>query len=338
MTTVPAPKESSAKITAEQPTIHSVQPVNARSRTPVYLGTRRFLGRRDLVVSFYTQKCQFKCSYCALPMASANEPVSVDDLNAQIDYVFQSKRENLSRFQQLSFGNEGSVLDRRRFHRESLHRLLDHTNSMEDLSVLSLETRPEYVRQATLADVIARTNADVVEVTVGFETQDDHLRQVILQKNISRRVMEDRIKLLGELGVRLTSYVLVKPGPGMTEDAGVREAVATVEYLADLCNDAGVVFTAYLNPTYVAKGSLLEQSSELGLYTPPKIQSVFRVLVASQRQGIPTYVGLWSEDLAGPNGDYRGYDDFDPGLRSAILEFNRTGDFNHLASFVDELA
>ncbi|GAA3580583.1 hypothetical protein [Kribbella ginsengisoli] len=306
-----------------------------RSTTPIYVGNRRFLGRRDLVISFYTQKCQFSCSYCALPLASSNEPVAATDLNAQIDFVFASKTDLLGRLEQLSFGNEGSALDPRRFHRESLHRLLDYSTSIRRLAVLSIETRPEYVKGDVLEDILGRTNATSVEVTVGFETQDDRIRREVLRKNISRRVMEERIRLLGDLGVGLTAYVMLKPAPGMTEEDGVREAVSTIEYLAALCDRAKVPFTAYLNPTYIAEGSLLARTRVRELYTPPKIQSVFKVLLASHRMGVPTYVGLWSEGLAGPAGDYRTYPDYDPQLRNAILEFGRTDDFGHLAAFVD---
>jgi archaeosine synthase beta-subunit len=307
------------------------------SRTPIYTGTRSFLGRADLVVSFYTRKCQFGCSYCALPLRSANEPVDVEDLNAQIDGVFERHADDLAPLRQLSFGNEGSALDAARFHRESLDHLLDHVDVLPTLELLSIETRPEYVKRDVVERIRARVPHLSLDVTVGFETQDDHLRQTVLRKSISRKIMEDRIELLGELDMRLTSYVMIKPAPRMTDAEGVREAVATIEYLLDRCTRATVELVAYLTPTYIAEGSDLQRAFGREDWKPPTIQDIARVIVGGNRVGVPVYTGLWSEGFAEEEGDYRGREGYDPELRAAIAELNRTNDFAVLEPFVSAL-
>jgi archaeosine synthase beta-subunit len=306
-----------------------------RSRLPIYDGTRLFLGHKDLVVSFYTMKCQFECSYCALPLRSANEPVKVADLNAQIELVFEKHRDALSQFQQFSFGNEGSALDRQRFYAESMHFLLERSKALSNLEVLSIETRPEYITPAAVEDVLARTHAKAVDVTVGFETQDDKIRINLLKKRISRRDMEARIALLGRLGVRLTSYVMVKPAPRMTEQDGVREAVATIVYLAEQCEKQNVDLIIYLTPTYIAEGSYLDRTCSRADYLPPTIQSVLRVIVEGRRLGVPIYTGVWHEGLAEEGNDFRGREGYDPALRKAIVRFNQTNDFSFLEPFIE---
>ena len=305
----------------------------SRATKPIYHGTRRFLGLRDLVVSFYTKKCQFECSYCALPLRSSNDPVSVDDLNSQIDTIFSQYAAQLPEFQQFCFGNEGSALDSQRFHRESLSYVLDRAQAMTNLEVISLETRPEYIRRERLEEVRSRTHARVVDMTVGFETQDDEIRIGLLRKKTFRRLMEERIRLLVELGIRFTSYVMIKPAPGMTEEAGVREAIATIEYLADVCARFGTSFVAYLTPTYIAEGSHLARTTKPGEWVPPTIQSVLRVAAAGWRMGVPTYSGLWSEGLAEDGYDFRGREGYDPAIRQALLKVNQTGDPSHLQPF-----
>lgn len=301
---------------------------------PLYLGRRRFLGVRDLVVSFYTTKCQFQCGYCALPTRSATGEVSAAEINAQIDFVFDEFEDELSGFQQFSFGNEGSALDRRRFHRESLDHLLRRARAMDNLRVLSIETRPEYINHECLQHVARSTHVPRLDVTVGFETQDDHIRQTVLRKKISRRVMEERVALLGAMGVRLTSYVLIKPAPGMTEEHGISEAVATMEYLRDICDRHGTELVIYLTPTYIAEGSHLQQTTRPGDWIPPAIQSIFEVVLAGHRMGLPVYTGLWSEELADESTDFRGREGYDPRLRQAMVSFNRTRDFSHLEPFL----
>jgi archaeosine synthase beta-subunit len=315
------------------------KPIGDKARKPLYDGVRSFLGRKDLVLSFYTRKCQFDCSYCTLPNRSSNEDVPAEDINRQIDFVFEKYSSRLRDFRQLSFGNEGSVLDRRRFHTHSMHHLIERSHEIPDLDVLSLETRPEYLHRAPLEDVLSRTHARTVDVTVGFETQDDEIRQGVLRKRISRRVMEDRVALLGALGIRLTSYVMVRPAPGMTEEHGVQEAVATVDYLRALCARHGVDLVVYLTPLYVAEGSYLQRTTNPSDWMPPTIQSVYRVVRAGLQAGVPVYTGLWSEGLAVDETDFTGRHGYDPAIRAALLSVNRGAGlealepFSHLAEF-----
>jgi archaeosine synthase beta-subunit len=305
-----------------------------KTMTPIYDGRRDFLGRKDLVVSFYTEKCQFECSYCALPQRSANAPVSVEALNGQIDWVLDKYRDEAPAIGQLSFGNEGSALDPRRFYPQSLHYLLERAKEFVNLEVLSIETRPEYVREPVLRDVLQRTHAKKIDVTIGVETQDDGIRE-LLNKKMSRKLIEDRIAVCGELGVRLTSYVMVKPAPGMTEEQGIADSLATIEYLAEQCGRRGVELVIYLTPTYIAMGSELSRTTKAEDYLPPTIQSVLTVIVKGRQYGVPIYTGLWSEELAEEGNDFRGRGGYDPQIRKAILRFNRTNDFAHLEPFLD---
>jgi radical SAM enzyme (TIGR01210 family) len=313
----------------------SLLPVYAeKAMTPIYDGTRSFLGRKDLVVSFYTEKCQFECSYCALPQRSANAPVSVDALNGQIDWVVDKYRDAAATIGQFSFGNEGSALDARRFFPQSLHHLLESVKEFANLEVLSIETRPEYVREPVLRDVLQRTHARKVDVTIGVETQDDDIRD-LLNKKMSRKLIEDRIAVCGELGVRMTSYVMVKPAPGMTEEEGVTDSLATIGYLAEQCGRRGVELVIYLTPTYIAMGSQLAMTTKAENYLPPTIQSVLTVIVKGRQYGVPIYTGLWSEELAEEGNDFRGRRGYDPQIRKAILAYNRTNDFTHLEPYLD---
>ncbi len=306
-----------------------------RSRLPIYDGTRMFLGHKDLVISFYTKKCQFDCTYCALPLRSANAPVSSADLDAQIDLIFEKYRAELPEFRQFSFGNEGSALDWQRFHRASMDYLLERAKALHNLDVLSIETRPEYITASALEDILQKTHARTVDVTVGFETQNDAIRIDILKKRISRRDLEARIALLGRLGVRLTSYVMLKPAPRMTEEEGVREAVATIVYLREQCTKANVDLVVYLTPTYIAKGSQLDRICNRDDYLPPTIQSIFRVIVESRRLGVRIYTGVWHEGLAEEGNDFRGREGYDPAMRKAIVRFNQTEDSSFLEPFLE---
>ncbi len=120
---------------------------------PIYHGTRRFLGMRDLVVSIYTQRCPWECSFCDIPTRSSVTPVEPETVKHQIEWIVAQYEDQFPRFEQFSIGNEGSILDRMRFPNESLRLLLDTTTMMPNLHVLSLETRPEYITAQRLDEI-----------------------------------------------------------------------------------------------------------------------------------------------------------------------------------------
>jgi archaeosine synthase beta-subunit len=304
---------------------------------PIYHGKRTFLGLKDLVVSFYTEKCQFSCSFCDLSSRSSEESVSEEDVIKQIHWVFDQYVDEIQQFQQLSAGNEGSILDRNRFFEGAMEYLLERAKEMSKLQVLSLETRPEYIRAQVLEDILRKTNANQVDVTVGFETQDDVLRNEVLNKRMNRNHFERKVEILGDLGVRLTSYVMLKPGPYMSEEEGVTEAVKTIEYLHELCAHHNTNLVIYLNPTYVANKSSLAQTMKKAGYKPPKIQSVLKTILSTQPLGIPIYTGLWCENLADETGEFSGRDDYDKRFRNAIKQFNKTQDSSVIKQYQDLL-
>ncbi|MBN2467169.1 MAG: hypothetical protein JXD19_03365 [Deltaproteobacteria bacterium] len=228
-------------------------------------------------------------------------------------------------------------MDEKRFYPDAMNYLVKRAQAMTRLKVLSLETRPEYLKKRLLEEMVRKTNADIVDTTVGFETQDDRIRNAILGKNMQRSLLEEKIRLLGRLGVRLTSYVMLKPGPLMTEEEGIREALATVDYLQAHCQRAHTALVIYLSPTYIARGSPLAGVMRRVGYRPPKIQSVLKTIIEITRRGIAVYTGLWCENLAEDKGDFSGRDDYDPRIRNVVKEFNKTQDFSLVEPYKENI-
>tara|TARA_Y100000310_G_scaffold345313_1_gene463666 strand:+ start:6964 stop:7893 length:930 start_codon:yes stop_codon:yes gene_type:complete len=299
--------------------------------TPKYDSIRTFLGKKDLVVSFYSRRCQFQCTHCDLPLSSPEEDISAEDVNAQVDWLLEKYAGDLPSIQVLSFGNDGSILDAKRFPRESLEYIFQKFASYDNITTFALETRPEYLTSRSLSFVKDRFAGTTIDATIGFETVDDHLREDVLVKQIPRKSFERSITLLGEFGAQLTCYVMLKPGPHMTEEEGVQEAQDTIQYLHDLTKKEGIHLNIYLNPTYIPETSTLAGEMEEVGYKPPKIQSVAEVIRFTHALNIHIYTGLWSEGLARDSMDYTRHDDYDPQLREQIRRFNQTNDISLLS-------
>ncbi|MBI4896548.1 MAG: hypothetical protein HY832_03300 [Candidatus Aenigmarchaeota archaeon] len=122
----------------------------------------------------------------------------------------------------------------------------------------------------------------------------------------------------------------------MSEEQGTQEAIATVQYLKEVCAAFQVQLVVYLNPTYIARDSPLEKEMKQRGYTPPNYQSIFQVISESQQFVVPIYVGLWDEGLAtNINTPTTGKEI--NAMRRALKVFNSTQNFGHLAqSFKEE--
>lgn len=290
---------------------------------PLYHTQRSFLGLNDLVISYYTQVCShLKCTHCNLHADSANGEMPAEKIKAQTDWVFSKYNGSLPLVERVSIGNRGSILDPNTFPQEALLHVLERTGQSINPHVFSLETRAEYITKDQLRLLRDNFEGDSIYVTVGFETRNDDIRNGVLRKALPIDVFERKVSLLGEFGISLTPYVMLKPGPTMTEQQGVEDVKNTMKYLADLRDTKGVDIVIYLSPTYVAKGTELAKEMVKENYEPPKESSVLEVVRFSDSLGIKTFVRLDDEEVSS---------DSEAEAKRKIISHNNTGESSSLS-------
>lgn len=287
----------------------------------------------ELVLSLYTRGCRFaQCSFCALPsLSSGQEAVSADDVKAQIDHVFKDlSPQKLASVRRVSVYNAGSVLDQETLPSEALWHLFGRLPELPELRLVALDTRAEYVEEWELDGMLGRLGKVGLELAVGYETQDESLRNRVLKKGLSEEAFQRLGALLASKGVGLKAYVLVKPDPSMSEEEGVEEAVKTLERVARLGRELELSVSVHLNPTYVAKGSLLETEFRAKNYTPPRLWSVVDILLRMEGRGLPVQLGLHTEGLAVRRGSFRNCGKCDDEVLKALKAFSGSQDFGLL--------
>jgi radical SAM enzyme (TIGR01210 family) len=289
-----------------------------------------------LFVVFYTQACRWsQCLGCNLPARMSRRHIGFRELMAQIDALLaepevQQRRETLHK---VIVSNNGSVLDEATFSSTALIYLVAQLNlHLPQLSVLSLETRAEYVDAAEL-EFLARALAEgeistQLELAVGFEVFDDHLRNGVFRKGLERARFESLCALLGRFGIRLKCYFMLKPVPGMSDEAAVEDIRQAIDYLSTQSQQHELVINLHLNPTYAAFGTALERHFHAGDYAPPRLRDVARAALHAQGKSLTVFLGLSDEGLATPGGSF-----VRPGeeaLMSDLESFNRSQDFARL--------
>ncbi len=289
-----------------------------------------------LFIVFYSQACRWsRCLGCNLPSRMAQKHVGFKALMAQADYVF-TRPEVVRRspcLKKVIVSNNGSVLDEATFSSTALIYLMAKMNlHFPQLAVLTLETRVEYVDIEEL-EFIARTLAEgdtptMLEIAVGFEAFDDRIRNEVFHKGLTLETFEKLCAMLAVHGFRLKCYFMQKPVPGLSDEEAILDIHRAIDYLSEQSRKFGIKINMHLNPTFVAAGTMLEQSFRRQQYSPPKLTDVIRAAVKGEGKNISVYLGLSDEGLACEGGSF-----IRPGdepLINQLEVFNKTQNYSLL--------
>jgi radical SAM enzyme (TIGR01210 family) len=212
---------------------------------------------KELVFALYTAPCRYgRCAFCSLPtMSRGGESITSEDIESQIDYILSNySKEQLLNIGKVSVYTASSVLDQEVLPTRSLIYLCLKVSNLPNLKIVSLETRPEYVEDWELKALKNMFDKNVkIEVGIGYETHDPHLRNQILKKGLTIEELRELMKLLAENDCILKAYIMLKPHYSLSEEEGVVEAINGVKELHALSHEFRVKTSVHLNPTYIAK-------------------------------------------------------------------------------------
>lgn len=151
---------------------------------------------------------------------------------------------------------------------------------------VTIESRPEYVTRGTLYELKrielalepARKDS-TFEIGIGLEVQDETARKLCVHKGFTRTDYERAVKLIKSAGMRVLTYVLVKP-PFFTEEEAIEEAIRTTEYAFNVGSDA-----VSLELTSIHSYTVVEYLWLKGLYRTPWLWSAIEIVKTTHHLG-----------------------------------------------------
>ncbi|MFH0903357.1 MAG: archaeosine biosynthesis radical SAM protein RaSEA [Pseudomonadota bacterium] len=262
------------------------------------------------------------CTNCGfLGLSTGGATVATSDLIAQIDYVLD-RQENIDGVAEIDIYNSGSFLSDVEIPPPVREHCFRRLASLPIRRVV-VESRPEYISAAKLASLRLLLGARELEIGIGLESANDHVREALINKGFTRADFTRAVAVIAASSTRLLAYVLVKP-LGLDERTAIADAVSTVSYVFDVAAAHGVTARVALQPVFVAPGSALERAYLAGDYRPPSLWSVVEVLRKTHQLG-ELLVGLSDESLS-PRQAPAGCDRCSGDLRTAIQKYNRRRD------------
>jgi radical SAM enzyme (TIGR01210 family) len=295
-----------------------------RGDQPLSILVRQVFGVPELVVVFYTKRCQYQCSFCTLPLISAYSDVSLPSIERQLSRAFEQAGAALRDVRQVSLGNEGSILDVKTFSREQLAHVMTRCAALPSAEGIVLETRAEFVSEELLDEMLEWITPCQLTLKIGLESADYEIREKILRKRMALEQFETVVELLGRKAVGLASYVLVKAHPAHSDEEGRADALNTCDYLKRLCRRCGTSLTLRINAMYRAENSIWARWAAVEQWTPPSIFDLAEVMLDVHEDGVRVFAGLYDEGLATRDGHYEVRADFQQWALAALERYNQT--------------
>lgn len=154
-------------------------------------------------------------------------------------------------------------------------------------SILRVESRVQYMVKETIAPLASLLNAHgkTLDIAIGFETQDDYLRNKLLRKGMSRTGFENAIATAKRHGARVSVYVMLMPlDIDMAEGYATSECFKSIRFAFECGADEVLLQARYSHyPTVKC----------------PKLWSIVHVLRETAGLG-PVMLGKWETELPEP--------------------------------------
>jgi radical SAM enzyme (TIGR01210 family) len=273
------------------------------------------------------------CSNCGFAhLTTGGDAVAAEHLSEQLRRALHRHPDRDETILQLDLYCSGSFFCDEEIQPEARDLLLEQAAQLPAVEVVVVESRPEFINEQVLRrsiEALSGPRPIQLEVAIGLETANDHIRQERIKKGFSRRAFEDTARLLAEHGVALVAHVLLKP-IGTDEAEALDDVLRTGRYLKSLAKRVSLPARIALEPTFVPEGTPLYEELLAGRYHPPSLWSVVHAASSLLRQGLPVHVGLSSEGLPAAQVP-RGCDRCTAKILHALASFNATQDLELLA-------
>lgn len=225
------------------------------------------------VIIFRTRGCTWTlksgCTMCGYFNDSAFENVTDTDMLTQFDRAMQ----RYSGEKIVKIFTSGSFLDDKEITPKVREKILN--NLAEKTDKISVESRPEYVKDEKLSRVHDIVKSKTFEVGIGLETSNDFLREHSINKGFTFNDYKKAANLLKKHKFKLKTYVLVKP-PFITEKQAIEDCINTVK---DVKPYTDVIS---LNPTNVQRHTVVDYLWKRDQYRPPWLWSIVEILKQSK--------------------------------------------------------
>lgn len=238
------------------------------------------------------------CTFCfyqgAVDAYVGKLPLNEREFNALFSAGFTTMRH---RCDAICYFTAGSALNPDEIPPGSLRFIAHAVASAPRPKMLRVESRTQWITSATVSPIasILSAHEKTFDIAIGFESQDDDVRNRLLNKGMTKKQFEQAVTVARSCGARVTAYVMLKGHWLLGEGFAIEECVRSIEYVFALG-----VSEIQLQPLFIcADGSPMEQQFQAGNVRPPWLWSIAEVFRRTLHLG-PVILGPLDSEIPPP--------------------------------------
>ena len=158
------------------------------------------------------------------------------------------------------------------------------------LQTLLIENRCEYITAEKIKTAKKMLGEKRLKVAIGFESQDDYVRNKLIRKGLSKKTFEEKVKLLKDNGADVFAYIFLKP-LGLSEGRALEETIATIKYAISIGVDEMDISCAFIQA-----GTVMAEKYGKGEFTPPRLWTVLEIINQIQKNNWPVNIGGFDDE------------------------------------------
>jgi radical SAM enzyme (TIGR01210 family) len=262
------------------------------------------------------------CLDCAHSVAETTFGRAIDAMS----YVKQFRTE-IEKFDSQSYNtvcvyNEGNFFNPGELPKAARISILSEIAIRKNIKTVVLESLPEFISDSVLDEVRNICGDRDVEIAIGLESIDPIVRKLCINKNYELSAYESCLKLIHKHGMKVLSYVMLKPC-FTTEAEALQDTINTTEYAFDLGSDV-----VSIEPVNLSKYNMSGTLSSVGLHRAPWLWTVRSVLAHAHNLGQVRFGG----DQFAPMYHQQAHncEVCSRTVKDAMLEFNGDNDIDKL--------
>ncbi len=135
----------------------------------------------------------------------------------------------------IRINQEGNFTNPKETNPEAQEKILRLATQIKGVKKITIESRPQYLPEKTIAFLsnISKSTGVEIEVGMGLEAEDDIVRNVCINKNGTKEQFVRTLNLMKKYDVLSLAYILLKP-PFLTEKEAIDEAIRTAHFAAEI--------------------------------------------------------------------------------------------------------
>lgn len=224
-----------------------------------------------LCIGFRNIGCKYRdrdrlglgCLNCGYYANTAFREVDNETILKQLKLALQLGHATSTEFSSIEFLNDGSFLNQEEFRRELQSELMGVVAKMPRIKRVLVESKSEYITRSGVEFLLERVRDDqLLEIGIGFESADEFIRNVCINKGFENDEFEAAIRTLSELDaahagrVSVVAYLLVKPA-FLSHKESIEDVVSSLRYLYSLSKKYGIDIVPKLEPAAIVSGTIL---------------------------------------------------------------------------------